>query len=274
MQSPSESSSSHIPNLQPSRSQKRWGLGLGDGELCNCWQDKEEHGDAIEASRNIRVSSTLPELILLARLREESEEEDGILKPGVKVWQRLNHSSHQRRRGKLWALVFGCSSPTLTYLMIGRSNTRHRQNECPLLCDGLRGRKHVPPSHQARQRDSHHCDLPWRSLSGCQHCFLPLHGNSAGWCHSRPSGHNTSGLGQCRGPGGTLSGRCELWSKEGKQEDGSVAWRISKKHPNWLCRCLCISASVRLQSFLHFWAELEWKKSLRFLYNPALKKNS
>lgn len=101
MQSPSESSSSHIPNLQPSRSQKRWGLGLGDGELCNCWQDKEEHGDAIEASRNIRVSSTLPELILLARLREESEEEDGILKPGVKVWQRLNHSSHQRRRGKL-----------------------------------------------------------------------------------------------------------------------------------------------------------------------------
>lgn len=75
MQSPSKSSSSHIPNLQLFTSQKRCELRLGDAELYNCWQDMEKHGDAIEASRNIRVSSTLPGFISLARLREESEED-------------------------------------------------------------------------------------------------------------------------------------------------------------------------------------------------------
>lgn len=74
-QSPSKSSSSHsrTPNLQRSRSQKTWELQLGHRKLGNCCQDEEKHGDAIEASRNIRVSS---ELILLARVREQSEEED------------------------------------------------------------------------------------------------------------------------------------------------------------------------------------------------------
>lgn len=73
--------------------------------------------------------------------------------------------------------ALGCRALSPTNLMTERSSIRHHQNECPLLCDGLRGRKRVPLCPQARRRDSHHCDRPWRSQSGCRRCCLPPRGS-------------------------------------------------------------------------------------------------
>lgn len=70
-----------------------------------------------------------------------------------------------------------CTALSPTNLMTERSSIHHHQNECPLLCDGLQGRKRVPPCLQARRRDSRRCDQTWRSQSGCRRCCLPPRGS-------------------------------------------------------------------------------------------------